>query len=105
MPSKRLLIGCLVGCVSMLFLAKAGLAGEAKEAEQGKFSFVLPVYLAEGLQITVNTPATDELLERASAQCVDETCKQRVAACKKDVSHCVLVPPREALKENRKEAE
>ena len=105
MPSKRIWIGCLVGAVSLLLLAGSGLAEDTKKAEQGKFNFVLPVYLAEGLQITVNTPASEKLLERASAQCVDETCKERVAACKKEISHCVLVPPREALEENREEAE
>lgn len=104
MSSKRLLIGCIAGFASLLFLAAAA-AQDAKKAEEGKFIFALPVYLAEGLELKVETPATEELLERAAVRCIDDTCKQRVSKCKQDIEHCLLVPPREALKENRKEAE
>lgn len=104
MSSKRLLIGCAVGFGSLL-LVTGGRAEEMKKPEKSGFEFTLPVYLAEGLELKVNTPATAELLERAEAQCVDATCKQRVSRCKQDIDHCVLVVPREALKENRKEAD
>jgi hypothetical protein len=102
---KRLLVGCALGVVGLLFLAISGQAEEAKKGEEGKFLFTLPVYLAEGLELKVDTPATEELLERASAQCIDAACKARVDRCKQDIAHCLLVPPRAALKENRKEAE
>jgi hypothetical protein len=104
MRCKGLVIGFVVGFASLLLTA-GGQAEETKKAEGSQFVFTLPVYLAEELQIRVNTPATKELLERADAGCVDETCKQRVSKCRKDVAHCLLVVPPEAMKENRKEAE
>lgn len=122
MSYKRLLVGCVLGVASLLFLVAGGHAEEAKKAGEtkkagqakkagrakkkgGKFVFVLPVYLAEGLQLTTHTPATKELLERADAQCIDDACKEQVSKCRQDIPQCLLAIPRKAVQENREEAE
>jgi hypothetical protein len=76
----------------------AGAAGAAD-----KFSWTLPVYLAEGLKVNMETKATADLMKRATVQCIDDACKQSVAKCSADLANCTLVPPREAVRENENE--
>lgn len=77
------------------------LAGAAMAAD--KFSWTLPVYLAEGLKVNMETKATADLMKRALVQCIDDSCKQSVAKCSADIANCTLVPPREAVLENEDE--
>jgi acyl dehydratase len=77
------------------------MAGVAVAAEPYKWT--LPVYLAEGLKVTMETKATEDLMKRAAVQCIDAECKQQVAKCQADLANCVLVPSPEAVRENENE--
>lgn len=76
-------------------------AGVAVAADPYKWT--LPVYLAEGLKVTMETKATEDLMKRAAVQCIDAECKQAVAKCTATLATCVLIPPPEAVRENENE--
>jgi len=76
-------------------------AGAAAAADA--FKWTLPVYLAEGLKVTMETKASADLMKRAAVQCIDDACKQSVAKCSADLANCTLIPPREAVRENENE--
>ena len=76
-------------------------AGVAMAAEPYKWT--LPVYLAEGLKVTMETKATEDLMKRAAVQCIDAECKEAVAKCTANLANCVLVPSPEAVRENENE--
>lgn len=78
-----------------------GAAG-ARAADQ-HVVWKLPTYLAEGLQVKMETRATEDLLKRAEVQCIDDACKQDLARCKANMAKCLLVPSREAVQENERE--
>ncbi len=79
-----------------------GAAGAQAADEQVVWK--LPTYLAEGLQVKMETKATEDLLKRAEVQCIDDECRKDLARCKASVSNCLLVPSREAVHENEQES-
>jgi hypothetical protein len=90
----------LVFALAMLAAATAAHAGDAKDA---KHHWVVPVYMSQALNLRVETPATEELLKKASEQCIDDSCKQKVAECRKVLKDCILQPSRESVKESEHE--
>lgn len=85
-------------------LAIALLLGAAgAQAADEQVVWKLPTYLSEGLQVKMETPATEDLLKRAEVACLDDECKKDLARCKADMAKCVLVPSREAVHENEQE--
>jgi hypothetical protein len=77
-------------------LATAAYAGDAPK---DKYVWVPPVAVTQALNITVETKATAELLNKAAEQCVDADCKQHVEECRKRLATCVIVPSRESVHE------
>ena len=92
----------LVFALATLAAATAAYAGDAKK-DDAKHHWVVPVYMSQALNIRVETPATEELLKKASEQCIDDSCKQKVAECRKVLKDCILQPSRESVKESEHE--
>jgi hypothetical protein len=83
-----------------LVLASPAAAGDAAA---GKHVFKLPVFLAQGLKIDKETPATADILKKAEVQCIDDACKKQVADCRKALPNCTLVPSAESVHESEVE--
>jgi hypothetical protein len=90
-------------CTSVAAVILAASLAWSGDAPVAKHVWKLPVFLAQGLKINLETPATEELLKKADMQCIDDACKRDVAACRKAMPNCVLVPSPASVHESEVE--
>jgi hypothetical protein len=92
-----LLLVAVVGGVTL------GAAAYAADAAGNKHVWTPPVEVTQALHITMETKATEALLEKAEAQCFDAECNKQVEACRKQLATCVIVPSKESVHEQEME--
>ena len=88
--------------ITFAVAATAG-AAFAGEAASEKYVWVPPVDLTQALHITMETKATEALLKRADEQCFDADCHEKLAACRKQLATCVIVPSKASVHEQEME--
>ena len=98
--SAKLLIGVAAIAVAIATLVVTASAGEAKK---GRHVWTPPVDVTQALKITMETPATEDLLKKAAEQCFDAECKKQVEQCRKHLSTCVIVPSKASVHEQENE--
>ena len=91
-----LVSAAVLGGVTLAATAYAGDAG-------GKHVWVPPVEVTQALHITMETKATEALLEKAGVQCFDAECRKQVEECRKQLATCVIVPSKESVHEQEVE--
>jgi hypothetical protein len=94
--SRNLATLSAVGVLAILTLAAAAYAGDAQSK---KYVWVPPANVTQALNIKLETKATKALLKKADEQCIDADCKKQVAACRKTLATCVIVPSKESVHE------
>ncbi|MBI1818447.1 MAG: hypothetical protein HYR72_25980 [Deltaproteobacteria bacterium] len=98
--SRKLVTLSAVGALATVVLVASAYAGEAKSK---KYVWVPPVNVTQALNINLETKATKALLKKADEQCIDADCKKQVAACRKKLATCVIVPSKESVHEMQME--
>jgi hypothetical protein len=96
---RTLSILVAVAALGGVMLAATAYAGEA----DGKHVWVPPVEVTQTLRITMETKATEALLEKAGVECFDVECRKQVEECRKQLETCVIVPSKESVHEQEVE--
>ena len=89
--------------VAALFGVTLAAGAYAGDAATNKHVWTPPVEVTQALNITMETKATEALLEKADVQCFDAECHKEVAECRKQLATCVIVPSKESVHEQEVE--
>jgi hypothetical protein len=85
-------------------LATTVLTASARADEaKGKHVWVPPIEVTQALNITMETKATETLLQKADEQCFDAECHKQVGECRKVLATCVIVPSKASVHEQEME--